>query len=72
VLHLQKVICRSLNMLADLVSVRGAVKERAQDEHVQRSLKDGGASLCVFRHGRDSTLDAMLMVGIRLSDCQGG
>jgi hypothetical protein len=35
VLHLQKFICNSLNMLTDLMTVGRAVEEGPQDEHVQ-------------------------------------
>jgi hypothetical protein len=34
VLHLQEVIRRSLNMLADLMPMRRPVAERAENEHV--------------------------------------
>jgi hypothetical protein len=57
VLHLQEIICRALDVLADLVAVSGSVKKRPQDEHVQRALKEICALLCLFRHGRHSTFN---------------
>src|SRR5262249_27731590 len=39
VLHLQNVSCRALNMLCDLVSVRGPEQKNPQDQHVERTLK---------------------------------
>ena len=56
VLHLQKVVRRPLNMLADLVAVSRSVEQRAQNEHVQRALQQIGALLWLFCHGRQSTL----------------
>jgi hypothetical protein len=34
VLHLQELVRRPLNVLADLMAVSGAIKKRPQDEHV--------------------------------------
>jgi hypothetical protein len=72
VLHLQEVVRGLLDVLSNLVTVSGAVKERSQDEHVKGALEDGRALLCLFRHRRDSTLDLALIVGIRPSVCQRG
>jgi hypothetical protein len=55
-LHLQKVVRRPLDMLADVVSVSGTIEQRPQNEHIQRALQQIGALLCLFRHGRQSTL----------------
>ena len=38
-LHLQEIICRPLNMLADLVTVGSTVLKRPKYEHVQRALE---------------------------------
>jgi hypothetical protein len=56
VLHLQKVIRRPLNMLANLVSVRRAVAERPEDEHIQRSLENSHTLFCLLVGGSHSTL----------------
>ena len=55
-LHLQKVVRRPLNMFADLVAVSGPVQQRPQNEHIQSALQQIGALLCLFGHGRQSTL----------------
>src|SRR5690348_3354215 len=65
-LHLKKIICRPLYVLADLVPVRRSVQQRSQDEHVQRSLEQIPSLLCLICHGRRSTFAAKTMVGIRL------
>jgi len=67
VLHLQKFICSSLNMLADLMTVSRAMEEGPQYEHVQGSLKKSDPRLCLFLHRRHSTLNLTMMVDIRLS-----
>jgi hypothetical protein len=67
VLHLQEVVCGSLDVLSMLVAVSGAVKECSQDEHVKGALEDGRALLSLFRHRRDSSLDMAMMVDIRPS-----
>ena len=66
-LHLQEVVGGPLNVLADLVAVSRAIKKGSQDEHVQRALKKARARLCLFGHGRQSTLDLEAMVDVRLS-----
>jgi hypothetical protein len=75
VLHLKKVVCGPLNVLADLVAVRRTVQKGSQDEHVQRALEKARARLlCLFHHGRQSTLNLATMVDIRLSlvkECPG-
>jgi hypothetical protein len=38
-LHLKKVVCGSLNVLADLVAVRRTVQECPKNEHIQRALE---------------------------------
>jgi hypothetical protein len=67
VLHLQEFVGGSLNMLADLMTVSWTVKKGSQDEHVQSSLQKVGALLCLFGHGRQSTLNLAVMVDTRLS-----
>jgi hypothetical protein len=37
--------------------VSRTVEERAQDEHVESALQKVGALLCLFGHGRRSTLN---------------
>ena len=39
VLHLQKIVCGPLNVLANLVTVSRSVKKRPQDKHVESALK---------------------------------
>ena len=38
-LHLQEIVRRPLNVLADLVAVSRTIKKRPQDEHVKRALQ---------------------------------
>jgi hypothetical protein len=57
VLHLQEFVCGSLNMLADLMSVGGAMEKGSQDEHVERTLQKAISGLILFCHGRRSTLN---------------
>lgn len=38
-LHLEKVVRRPLNVLADLVTVRRPIQQRPQNQHVQRALQ---------------------------------
>jgi len=66
VLHLQKFICSSLNVLADLMTVSRAKEERPQYEHVQGSLEMSDPLLCLIFHRRRSTLNMTMMVGTRL------
>jgi len=66
-LHLQKIVCRSLDMFSDVVPVRGPMEERPQDEHVQCALQNCRSRLCLFRHSRYSTLDLATIVDMRLS-----
>lgn len=58
-LHLEKVIRSALNMLTDLVAVRGTPYQSAKDEHVQRAKKEICSRLRRFRHSRRSTLNEM-------------
>ncbi len=46
-LHLQEVVCGSLDVLSNLVTVSGAVKECSQDEHVKGALEDGRTFRCL-------------------------
>jgi hypothetical protein len=61
-LHLQEIVGGPLDMLADLVAMRGAIQKGPQDEHVQRALEKSVS----FFHGRLPTLDLKAMVDIRL------
>jgi hypothetical protein len=70
-LHLQEFIRGPLNVLADLVTVGRSVEKRPQDEHVKRSLEESDALLWLLRHGRHSTLNLTIRVGIRLSIVKG-
>jgi hypothetical protein len=56
-LHLKKVVCGPLNVLADLVAVRRSIKERSQDEHVKRALQQIRPLLYLLCHRRRSTFD---------------
>lgn len=57
-LHLQKLIRRPLDMLADLVPMCRPIKQRSQNQHVQSPLQQIRALLSWFyRHGRYSTLN---------------
>jgi hypothetical protein len=71
VLHLEKFIRSPLDVLADLVAMRGPVEKRPQDKHVERSLQEPNPLLYWFRHRRHSTLKLAMMVGIRLSVVKG-
>lgn len=66
-LHLQEIISGSLDVLADIVPVRRAVQQRAQDEHVKRALNQVRSLLYLLDHGRPSTLNDERMVDARLS-----
>jgi hypothetical protein len=70
-LHLQKIVGRFLNVLPDVVTVRRPIPERAQDQHVKRSLEEPGPLLCLFCHGRHPTLNLATMVDTRLSIVKG-
>jgi hypothetical protein len=56
-LQFQNVVGRPLNVLGDFVAMRSPEEQRAQDQHVERALKQLG-SIVVFahRHGSHSTL----------------
>jgi len=56
-LHLEEVIRGALNVLAYLMSVRWTVKERPEDEHIERALENGGTLLSLFVSGSHSTLN---------------
>jgi hypothetical protein len=56
-LHLKKVVCGSLNVLADLVAVRRTIKKCAKNEHIERALEKVRALWCLLCHGRRSTLN---------------
>ncbi len=57
-LHLQKIIRGSLNVLADVAAVRRSIEKRPQDQHVQRALKEIRVLLLFFSgHRRHSTTD---------------
>ena len=58
-LHLEKVIRGALNMLTDLVPVRGSPDQRPQDKHVQRAEKKIYSLLRRSWHSRRSTLVEM-------------
>jgi hypothetical protein len=60
--HLQKFICGSLNMLADLMTVTRALEEGPQYKHVQGPLEKSYLLLCLFCHRRHSTLNLTRMV----------
>jgi hypothetical protein len=66
VLHLQELICCSLNVFANLMPMRRPIKKCPQDEHVERALEEPDPLLYLFRHRRRSTLDMAMMVDIRL------
>jgi hypothetical protein len=57
VLHLEKIVGCSLNVLANLMSMGRSIEERPQDEHVERALEQARSLLCLFGHGRRSTPD---------------
>jgi uncharacterized heparinase superfamily protein len=67
VLHLQEIVRGPLDMLADLMTMRGSIKKRSQDEHVKRALEQARPLLCSFLHGRQSTLQFRGMVDVRPS-----
>src|ERR1700689_1286771 len=73
VLHLQKLVRGSLNVLADLMTVSRAIKKRPQDEHVKSALEKARALLllCLLRHRRQSTLNPGAMVDARPSLVKG-
>ena len=47
-LHLQNIVRGSLDVLADLMTMSGAIKKGPQDEHVKRSLKKAYSFLFCF------------------------
>src|SRR5258708_723067 len=57
-LHLEHVLSSSLNVLCDLVAMRGPEEQRPQDEHIERALQEFGPvwKLPRCHDGRDSTL----------------
>ena len=55
-LHLQEIVRGPLDMLVDLMTMRGSIKKRSQDEHVKRALEKACPLLSSFLHGRQSTL----------------
>jgi hypothetical protein len=57
VLHLQKFVGGSLNMFSDWMTVRGPIKQRPQDQLVQRALQDRRSRQCLFLDRRHATLD---------------
>src|SRR5579863_1592765 len=65
VLHLQEIVRRALNVLANLMSVRGPIEQRPQDEHVECSLQNRRSRLCLFCHSSYSTLDLATIVDTR-------
>jgi hypothetical protein len=67
VLHLEKIVCRPLNMLTDLVPVSGTIKKRPQNKHVKSALEKACALLRLLCHRRRSTLNVEAMVDRRLS-----
>ncbi len=67
-LHLEELVCRSLNVLADLMAVSGSIKKRPQNEHVQSSLEKSDPMLCMFHHGRNPTVTLAGIVDTRLSN----
>ena len=66
-LHLEEIVRRSLDMFSDLVSVRGPMEERPQDEHVECPLQNRSSLGRLFCHSRYPTLDLPTIVDIRLS-----
>jgi hypothetical protein len=56
-LHLEKIVRSSLNVLADLVAMSGAIKKSSQYQHVKGALKKVYAFRYLFRHGRRSTIN---------------
>jgi hypothetical protein len=63
-LHLQEIVCRPLNVLADFMAVSWTVKECPQNQHVRGALQNGRALSGLFRHGRHSALEQDAMVGL--------
>jgi hypothetical protein len=57
VLHLEKVVGGSLNVLADVMTVSWPVKQGTQDQHVKSALQQVGFLRCRLCHGRRSTPD---------------
>jgi hypothetical protein len=57
VLHLQKIIRCPLNMLADLMPMRGTIEERPENEHIQGALENCHTLLCLSCGGSHSTLN---------------
>jgi hypothetical protein len=57
VLHLEKIVSSSLDVLANLMSMGRSIKKSPQDEHVERALEQARPLLCLFCHGRHSTSD---------------
>jgi hypothetical protein len=57
VLHLQRIVCGPLNVLADRMAVSMSTKKRPQDELVESALKKTNTLLFQICHGRQSTLN---------------
>jgi hypothetical protein len=66
VLHLQEFIRGPLNVLANLMAVSRSIEKRPQDKHVERSLEEPDPLLRLFLHRRQSALELIMMVDIRL------
>jgi hypothetical protein len=65
VLHLQKIACGPLNVLADLMAVSRSMKKRPQDEHVKSALKQTNTLL--FQICTEDSLPSMMRVDARPS-----
>jgi hypothetical protein len=57
ILYLKEIIRGPLDVLANLMPVRTAIKERPEDEHIERSLENRHTLLCLLVGGRHSTLN---------------
>jgi hypothetical protein len=57
VLHLKKIVGRSLNVLADLVTVSWPIERGSQYEHAKRALQQIRPLLQLLYHGSHSTID---------------
>ena len=56
-LHLKEIICGSLDMLANLVTVRMTIENGSKIKHVQHALEKIRAVLDLFRHESQSTFN---------------
>jgi len=63
-LHLKHIVSRLLDMLSDLMTVRGTEEECPKNEHIERALKQLDV-LVFLSHGRHSTIVIQSMVDIR-------